>query len=71
MTENSKKIKEFIHEDHCQIINELEDTVGISYGVCQVILIENLNVHHTAADFVPPTFPNDQKQQHINTCLEL
>jgi transposase len=42
-TENVEKIRELIHEDNCRKIHELADTVGISYGVCQEILTENLN----------------------------
>jgi hypothetical protein len=37
-TENVAKIQELIHKGRRQIIQELEDTVGISYGVCQEIL---------------------------------
>jgi hypothetical protein len=48
MTENVEKIRELIHEDRRQTIHELTDTVGISYGVCQ-ILTENLNMCHIAA----------------------
>jgi hypothetical protein len=44
MTENVEKIWELIHEDHHRTIHELADTVGISYGVCQVILTENLKM---------------------------
>jgi hypothetical protein len=47
-TENVEKIQELIHEDHRQTIHELTDTIGISYGVCQEILTENLNMRRTA-----------------------
>jgi hypothetical protein len=47
-TENVEKIWELIHEDCCRTIPELADVVGISYGVCQEILTENLNMHNTA-----------------------
>jgi hypothetical protein len=47
-TENVKKIWELIHRDCRWTICELADTVGISYGVCQEILTENLNMHHLA-----------------------
>jgi hypothetical protein len=30
MTENVEKIRELIHEDHCQTIHELTETIGIS-----------------------------------------
>jgi hypothetical protein len=70
-TENVEKIRELIHEDHCSVIHELTDTAGISYGVCQEILTENLNMHHIAVKFVPRLLTNDQKQQRLNVCLEL
>jgi hypothetical protein len=46
-TENADKIQELIHENHCQTIHELADTVGISYGVWQEIVTENLNMRRT------------------------
>jgi hypothetical protein len=53
MTENVGKIREFVHEDHRRRSQELADTAGISYGVCQEILTENLNMRHIAVKFVP------------------
>jgi hypothetical protein len=47
-TENIETIRELIHEDRRQAIHELAGTVGISYGVCQEILTENLNMRRTA-----------------------
>jgi hypothetical protein len=47
-TENIEKIQELIHEDRLQAIHELADAVWISYGVCQEILTENLNMRCTA-----------------------
>jgi hypothetical protein len=32
------------HEDRRRVIRELADTVGTSYGVCQEMLTENLNM---------------------------
>jgi hypothetical protein len=60
-TENVEIIGELIHEDRCRTIRELADTVGISYGVCQEIITENLNMRRIAAKFVPRVFTNDQK----------
>jgi hypothetical protein len=48
MTDIFEKIQNLIHEDHRQTIHELVDIVVISYGVCQEILTENLNVCHIA-----------------------
>jgi hypothetical protein len=70
-TENVEKIRELVHKDHHRTIHELEDTVGISYGVCQEIVTENLNMCRIAAKFVPQLLTNNQKQWRINMCLEL
>jgi hypothetical protein len=43
-TENVEKIWQLIHKHHRRTIHELADTVGISYGVCQEIWTENLNM---------------------------
>jgi hypothetical protein len=66
-----EKIWELIREDCHWTIRELADTVGISYGICQEILTENLNVCRIATKFVPRLLTNVQKQQRINMCLEL
>jgi hypothetical protein len=42
-----------IDENRCRTIHELAGTIDISYGVCQEILTEYLNMHHIAAKFVP------------------
>jgi histone-lysine N-methyltransferase SETMAR len=70
-TENVEKIRELIHEGCRRTIHEVADTVGISYGVCQAILTENMNMRHIAAKFVPRLLSNDQKQRRVNMCLEL
>jgi hypothetical protein len=49
MTESVEKTRGLIHEDRRRTIHELADTTGISYGVCQKILTENLNMHRIAA----------------------
>jgi hypothetical protein len=49
-TENVEIIRELIQEDRRRTIHELTDTFGISYGVCQGILTENLNMCR-----IPPT----------------
>jgi hypothetical protein len=48
MIVNAEKNRELTHKDRHQTIHELADTVCISYGVCQEILTENLNMHLTA-----------------------
>jgi hypothetical protein len=43
-TENVEKSWELINKDRRRTIHELTDNVGISYGVFQEILTENLNM---------------------------
>jgi predicted transcriptional regulator YdeE len=50
MIENMKETWELIDEDLHQTIGEPADTFGISYGVCQESLTENLNM-----SFIAPT----------------
>jgi hypothetical protein len=70
-TENVDRFGEHIHEDHRQTIRELTDTIGISYGVCQEILTENVNMCLIAVKFVPKLLTNNEKQWRLNVCLEL
>jgi hypothetical protein len=48
-----------VHEDRRRTIHQLEDTAGIRYEVWQEILTENLNMHRSAAKFVPRLLMND------------
>jgi hypothetical protein len=68
-TENVEKTLELIHEDRRRTIHELTDTVWISYGVCQEILTEKLNMRRIAAKFVPRLLTNDQEKWRVNVCL--
>jgi hypothetical protein len=47
------KIRELSQEDCRQTTQELTDTFEISFGVCQEILPENLNMCHIAAKLFP------------------
>jgi hypothetical protein len=71
MTESVEEIRGLVQEDCCRTIHELADTVGVSYGACQEILAEYFNMCRIAMKFVPRLLTNDQKQRHINVCLEL
>jgi hypothetical protein len=57
---------QIIHEDRRWTIHELAETTEYRYGVSQEFLTENLNMHCTAAKFVPQLLTNNQKQQHVN-----
>jgi len=45
--------------------------LGIGYGTCQLVLTEELGIHHVAVKFVPRILTVDQKQQRVNVCTEL
>jgi hypothetical protein len=58
MTEKCWKIRELVHKGRWRTIHELADTIGISYGVCQENLTENVNMCHIA--------PSSQQRTHIS-----
>jgi hypothetical protein len=43
----------------------------MSFGVCQEISTENLNMCRTDEKFLPRLSTNDRKQQCVNLCLQL
>lgn len=69
--ENVAKIHKLICEDRRRTIHQISHMIGISYGACQEILTEKLNIHRVAAKFVPLLLTLDQKQQRFDMCLEL
>jgi hypothetical protein len=46
---NVEKILELIRKNCCKTMHEFPHTVGISYGVCQAILAENLDTRRIAS----------------------
>jgi hypothetical protein len=52
-------------------IREIAEDVGISFGSCQAILTEKLNMHRVAAKFVPHVLTEDQKANQVNISQEL
>jgi hypothetical protein len=57
---------------NCRLtIREIAEDVGISFGSCQAILTEKLNMHRVAAKFVPCVFAEDQKANRVNISQEL
>ena len=54
------KVREVILEDRRQTIHNVCNCVGLSYGSCQCILADGLNMGRIAAKFVPRHLNNDQ-----------
>jgi hypothetical protein len=46
-------VREMILQDHRLTIQDLCNTLGLSYGTCQRILSEELNMRRIAVKFVP------------------
>jgi hypothetical protein len=64
VTENVK-IRELIHEDRHRTIHELAGTAGISYGACQEILTENLNMWGIAPSSQQCARPHVPENQRV------
>jgi hypothetical protein len=65
MTENVEKIRELINEDCRQTIHELADTIEMSYGVYQAVVIENLSMHRFAPSSQQPAHPHVPKNHRV------
>jgi len=65
------KVQKAILEDRQRTIHDVCNTVGLSYGVCQQILLDELNIRRIAAKFVPRELRSDQKEYSISVCTEL
>lgn len=69
--ENVTKVRDLILQDRRLTIQDLCNTLGLSYGTCQRILSEELNMRRIVAKFVPWLLQNEQKQHHLEVCREL
>jgi len=68
---NIAKVREAILADHRQIIQDVCEIVGLSYGNVQRILADNLNMRRISARFVPRLLSDDQKGNRVSVCREL
>jgi len=66
-----EEVRAAVNQDRRRTIHDLCAEVGICYGSCQRILTEQLNMHRTAAKFVPRVLTHDQKDSRIAICQEL
>jgi hypothetical protein len=65
------KVRELIREDTRQIIHDICNRVGPSYGSCQSILAVKLNMRRIATKFVPRRLNNEQRDLRVQVCIEL
>jgi len=66
-----EEVRGAVNQDRRRTIHNLCAEVGIGYGSCQRILTEQLNMHRTAAKFVPRVLTQDQKDSRVAICQEL
>ena len=63
--------RDLILQSRSFTIRETAEDVGISFGSCQAILTEKLNMHCIATKFVPGVLTEDQKANRVNISQEL
>jgi len=65
------QVRAAVNQDRCCTIHDLCAEVGISYGSCQRILTEQLNMYRIAEKFMPRVLTQDQKDSRVAICQEL
>ena len=68
--ENIAKVREAILADCRQTIHNVCEMVGMSHGIVQRILADNLNMRRISARFVPRLLNDDQKAHRVSVCRE-
>jgi len=69
--ENIAKVREAILANRREIIHDVYEIVGLSYGTIKRILAESLNMGHISARFVPRLLSYDQKALRVSAFKEL
>jgi len=64
-------VRDLILQNRRLTIREIAEYVGISFGSCQAILTEKLNLHRVATKFVHHVLTEDQKANRVNISQEL
>jgi hypothetical protein len=68
---NIAEVREAIPADRRQTIHDVCEIVGLSYGIVQRILADNLNMRRISARYVPRLLSDDQKALRVSVCREL
>jgi hypothetical protein len=58
--------RELIRTSSRLTIRENSAKVGVSYGKCQAILTEDLNLRHVSATLIPRVLTIEQKEQRLS-----
>jgi len=64
-------VRDLILQNRRLTIREIAEDVGISFGSCQAILTEKLNMHRVTVKFMHRVLTEDQKANRVNISQEL
>jgi len=67
----SMQFRDLILQNHRLTIREIAEDVDISFGSCQAILTEKLNMHCVTTKFVTCVLTEDQKANCVNISQKL
>jgi hypothetical protein len=65
------QVQELIRANRRSTIHEPSAKDGVSYGTCQVILTQDLNMRRVAAKFVPQILTAEQKEWHLSVATNM
>jgi predicted transcriptional regulator len=68
---NVENVRKIVNEHGRNTITEIAGRLGLSYGTCQRILTEDLNMRRISAKFVPRLLTEEQKQRRVFVFQEL
>jgi hypothetical protein len=63
-----KQVKEMVLENHRLTIREIVDSLGISFGSVQAILIDEFGLRRVKSHLVPKMLNFFKKQRRIEVC---
>ena len=69
--ENLEKVHNTINADRRRTIVKISKITDLFWSSCQQMLMEDLNMNHVAAKFVPRLLTEDQKNSRLNICYDL
>ena len=64
--ETVARVREIIRTDRHLTIREVAEDVGISFGTCQKILTEDLQIRRVSAKFVPRILTAEQNDDRVS-----
>jgi len=69
--ERVEEISNLIIKDRRISVREIAEKVGMSFGTCQKILVDDLGLSRKSSKFVPKILSADQKSERVSACTDL